>query len=72
MMINRIPSSQDFLVQREELARKKARAAERGAREARRIASLLVITNYARTTRSRTKINYAEVRDAGSILPYLY
>jgi hypothetical protein len=59
-----MPFPQQFEVQKEELTRKKARAAERGAREARRIASLPVTINYARTTRSRTKIDYAEVKRA--------
>lgn len=54
-------SYQEFERQREELVQKKARAAERAARDARRIASLPIITDYSRATRSRTKVNYAEV-----------
>jgi hypothetical protein len=52
---------QEFERQREALVLKKAKAAEREAREARRIASLPIITNYGRATRSRTKVNYSEV-----------
>ena len=52
---------QEFERQRGELVQKKARAAERAAREARRIAAMPVIADYARATRSRTKVNYAEV-----------
>ena len=56
-------ASQNFEIQREELARKKARAAERQARDARRFATIPSPADFTRTTRSRGKaaINYAEV-----------
>jgi len=56
-------ASQNFEAQKEELARKKARAAERQARDARRFASIPSPADFTRTTRSRGKaaVNYAEV-----------